>query len=404
MVQGPPEEAKRLAEKFPGFDVVVATSDFADPDERPETLNGGKTLLINVGQKGKYVGVVGLFPGPTPMLRYRRQPLDRRDFREAEPMRTLIDDEYQDDAQDGRAWSRTSPAAPTAQAPPGATYVGAEACQACHPKTFEKWATHQARPGLRRPDATPSGTASSTPSASVATPPASSYNSGWVSAEKTPYLKGNQCENCHGPASQHVAEPDNLGLPQADGPDRRDGRPATASASSATTRTTTPTSTSPPATPRSSTRGSTPTTTPRSTRPSPPKVADGEPSGESTGPDSPEKDFRDARSRRPPRPRSSTGSSPSTARTTRHPVNHFLHLGVGWPMCAAAVILLPFRPLWSLGLFLGGYALMFAGHFLFEGNTPTVLKHPSTPFVIAWAVIRGLGSGLARLATGSKAR
>ena len=88
----------------------------------------------------------------------------------------------------------------------------------------------------------------------------------------------------------------------------------------------------------------------------------------------------------------------------RHPVNHVLHVGVGWPLCAAAVILLPFRPLWSLGLFLTGYVLMFAGHFLFEGNTPTVLKHPSTPFVIAWAVIRGLGTGLARLATGPKAR
>ena len=88
----------------------------------------------------------------------------------------------------------------------------------------------------------------------------------------------------------------------------------------------------------------------------------------------------------------------------QHPVNHVLHLGLGWPMCAAAVILLPFRPLWSLGLFLGGYALMFAGHFLFEGNRPTVLKHPSTPFVIAWAVIRGLGAGLARLATGKPLR
>jgi len=88
----------------------------------------------------------------------------------------------------------------------------------------------------------------------------------------------------------------------------------------------------------------------------------------------------------------------------RNPVNHVLHVGVGWPMCAAAVILLPFHPLWSLGLFLGGYALMFAGHFLFEGNTPTILKHPSTPFVIAWAVIRGMGAGLVRLVIGAKGR
>jgi hypothetical protein len=82
----------------------------------------------------------------------------------------------------------------------------------------------------------------------------------------------------------------------------------------------------------------------------------------------------------------------------KNPLNHFLHVGVGWPMVAAAVVLLPFRPLWSLALFLGGYALMFMGHFIFEKNSPTILRHPTTPFVIAWAVIRGLFGGLARLA------
>ena len=89
----------------------------------------------------------------------------------------------------------------------------------------------------------------------------------------------------------------------------------------------------------------------------------------------------------------------------RHPVNHVLHVGVGWPLCALAVILLPFgRYGWSLGLFLAGYAFMWLGHFAFEGNIPTVLKHPSTPFVIAWAVIRGLCGGLLRLATPNRGR
>ena len=45
MVQGPYAEAKRLAEKFPGFDVVIGTSETSDPDEHPEIVNG-KTLLI----------------------------------------------------------------------------------------------------------------------------------------------------------------------------------------------------------------------------------------------------------------------------------------------------------------------------------------------------------------------
>jgi hypothetical protein len=87
-----------------------------------------------------------------------------------------------------------------------------------------------------------------------------------------------------------------------------------------------------------------------------------------------------------------------------NPVNHVMHVGMGWPMVAAALLLLPFKPLWSLALFLGGYAIMFTGHFVFEKNTPTILKHPSTPFVMAWSVICGLCSGTARLVTGRPIR
>jgi hypothetical protein len=108
------------------------------------------------------------------------------------------------------------------------------------------------------------------------------------------------------------------------------------------------------------------------------------------------------------------GSAPAHSRPTgllanyrqdhTHPVNHFLHVGVGWPMAAAAVLLLPLRPLWSVGLFLLAYAIMFFGHFAFERNTPTIFKHPSTPFVVAWSVIRKLCGGLLRLVTPHRAR
>jgi hypothetical protein len=88
----------------------------------------------------------------------------------------------------------------------------------------------------------------------------------------------------------------------------------------------------------------------------------------------------------------------------QNPINHVLHVYVGWPLVAAAVVCLPFRPWWSLGCFLAGYAIMFAGHFLFERNLPTILKHPSTPFVMAWSVIRELGGGLRKLAAAGRAR
>jgi hypothetical protein len=82
----------------------------------------------------------------------------------------------------------------------------------------------------------------------------------------------------------------------------------------------------------------------------------------------------------------------------RNEVNHFLHVGVGWPMVAVAVLILPFRPLWSLALVVAGYAIMFFGHFVFERNIPTILKQPSTPFVIAFEVIRNLWRTMVRLA------
>ena len=88
----------------------------------------------------------------------------------------------------------------------------------------------------------------------------------------------------------------------------------------------------------------------------------------------------------------------------QHPVNHILHVWVGWPIMAAAVMLVPFRPLWALGLFILSYSIMWAGHFLFERNLPTIFQHPATPFVIAWAVIRDLARGSARLVSQGRGR
>ncbi len=85
-----------------------------------------------------------------------------------------------------------------------------------------------------------------------------------------------------------------------------------------------------------------------------------------------------------------------------HPVNHFLHLFVGWPMVAASLLLLPFRPWWSLWLFLGGYVFMWSGHFIFERNLPTILKHPATPFIMARAVVGQLWNGATKIVRGGR--
>jgi len=214
MVQGPPELALTLGEAFPGFDVVVSTSPFADPEGKTKPLNGGATQVVTVGQKGKYVGVIGLFDaakGKAPEARYQKVSLIGGRFRNAEPMRALIDEQMQSQLKAlGVVENYVRHA--NVEAPPGASYVGAEGCKSCHPNTFAKWAgTKHARAYevLAHNPTDPRRNREFDAECISCHTTGFTYNTGWVSAEKTPYLKGNQCENCHGPGSKHVEQPDN---------------------------------------------------------------------------------------------------------------------------------------------------------------------------------------------------
>src|SRR5262249_49397564 len=97
MVQGPPDLARNLAIAYPGFDILVSTSEYEDVLERAaETLNGDRTLLVKVGRKGKEVGVVGLYPRGPERMRYHLVTLNTRFDGPAAPMKKLIEDEYRD--------------------------------------------------------------------------------------------------------------------------------------------------------------------------------------------------------------------------------------------------------------------------------------------------------------------
>src|SRR5262249_39117855 len=132
----PPETAKALAEAFPGFDIVVSTSLHADLlDEGLEKLNNGRTWLIHVGQKGKYVGVVGFFKDPQNRFRYQRQSMNSRFNGRAEPMRQLIEDDLQNALKSAGIVENFT----RRDFGSGATFVGAQTCKACHPNTYAFW-------------------------------------------------------------------------------------------------------------------------------------------------------------------------------------------------------------------------------------------------------------------------
>ncbi len=211
MVQGPPELAKTLATAHPGFDVVVATSEYDDPEEKPESLNEGRTMLVNVGRRGKFVGVVGFFPETKEQMRYQRVPLDSQFDGPAEAMKRIVEVDFREMLK-AQHIVENFPRHGYVNGAPGATFVGAEACKDCHPKTYEKWEGTRHADGFQSllDDKRPNLIYDAECIACHTT--GFEYNSGYVSQAATPQLLAVQCENCHGPASKHVEQPKDLEL------------------------------------------------------------------------------------------------------------------------------------------------------------------------------------------------
>jgi Cytochrome c554 and c-prime len=208
MVQGPPEMAQRLAKAFPGFDVVVATSQFDDVLNRePEMLNDGKTMLLSVGKKGKNVGLLGIYPSESPHLRFLLVTLTKQFNDPATPMKSLIQDEYRSMLKATNTVANFT-RRDYVNGAPGATFVGAQTCKQCHAETFAFWSKtgHAKAFESLKHDPKPN-TVYDAECVSCHTT-GFEYNSGFKSEAATPFLAGNQCENCHGPGSKHVEKPD----------------------------------------------------------------------------------------------------------------------------------------------------------------------------------------------------
>ena len=219
-----PDESRALAEEFPQFDVVVIAQGFSDPDTKaaPEAIAG--TLLLQVGQKGKYAGVLGIYPedSQTP-VRFQLIPLERSEFADGEEMIVHMRD-YQQRLKDEQVVLADG----VASYPSGASFEGADKCGECHSKAYEIWKDtphahafesldpEHKRNGYERLNGVPR----------MHDPEClSCHVTGWNPQEYIRYrsgflnddcaeteaerclqalLSGNQCENCHGPGSRHV--------------------------------------------------------------------------------------------------------------------------------------------------------------------------------------------------------
>ncbi len=66
------EESRRLAQEVPIFDLVITAGGFGEPLYKPELIPGTKTVMLQVGVKGMYAGIVGLYNDPKEPIKYQR--------------------------------------------------------------------------------------------------------------------------------------------------------------------------------------------------------------------------------------------------------------------------------------------------------------------------------------------
>ena len=205
------DESEELARRFPDFNLVITAGGPTEPPDRPKKVDGTDTLLIEIGQKGENVIVLGLYDDAETPYRYQRVPLDSR-FGESKAMKLSMAN-YQDQlkrilTQEGLAGLGIRPV-PHAQRESLGKFVGSKECESCHEESYDVWKKSghadgwETLTGLDPPrDFDPECISCHV----VGWHPTKyfPYESGFLSEEKTPELVDVGCENCHGPGELHV--------------------------------------------------------------------------------------------------------------------------------------------------------------------------------------------------------
>lgn len=206
LVNGDAAEAKELANRYPEFDWVLATKGAQVPPSEPAKIEGTKARLIEVGEKGEYVVVVGFYKNGDPSFRYQRVPLDHRFVDAPEIFKMQVEYLNQLKALELQGLGVKETAHES-----GRKFVGSKTCEACHTQAaevFEKTPHAHATETLLKKTDPPRIHDPECLSCHVTGWHPQKYfpfETGFLGLKETPDLVGNGCENCHGPAAKHAA-------------------------------------------------------------------------------------------------------------------------------------------------------------------------------------------------------
>jgi hypothetical protein len=222
LFQGTFLDADAVAKKhFPDkLDVILCLSEEDQGPNQPTVI--GKTMIIRVGHRGRWVGVVGGFRTGNPAkpfdLHYQYAPLgeayETPKGQEAHnPILKLLDYyalEVKNQDFLKRVGQRPVPVPPNL-GNIKLTYVGSDACMNCHQPDFAIWKNTKHshaidaltkvadKPGMRQHD----------PECIKCHVVGYAFHSGFDGKPGTKKLSYVGCESCHGPGSAHALAPNN---------------------------------------------------------------------------------------------------------------------------------------------------------------------------------------------------
>jgi hypothetical protein len=217
LYQGTELEAKKLAQTFPDFQVILCLSDADVGGGQPQRVVN--TQIVTVGHKGKEVGVLGIFrtgkPAQPYLLRYQLVEMDPEyktpaGQEDKQPILRLME-RYTKELKERdylHQYAQSNHPHQIAMPMTEPTYVGSERCKKCHEHAYEVWEksghahayptlVDVKHPSLRQYDG----------ECVVCHVTGFGYKGGFTDEAATPKLKNVGCESCHGPASEHVKRP-----------------------------------------------------------------------------------------------------------------------------------------------------------------------------------------------------
>lgn len=206
------EESAAIAQQVPEMDLVITAGGFGEPTLNPEPIDGTDAKMLQVGTKGMWGGIVGLYKDAETPIRYQKIAISSQ-FKDSKRMLVQFAN-YQKQLEEigleGLGAVEKSYLGGSDR-----EFVGSEVCGDCHTTAHDIWldsphvhatesivAANNDRGGIPRhhdPECISCHVTGWDPQGYEP------FKSGWASLDASEHLGGSGCENCHGPGSQHVA-------------------------------------------------------------------------------------------------------------------------------------------------------------------------------------------------------